>query len=320
MIYGGVMSVFDRTPLERIANDLKYFWDCCVVKKKREERFREIFKRHIDNKTCQVQPPHCQYWFTNIDMRREYKKISKEPCMDRHTIQMKYAKYIYEQFENRICPAFHREFCIYDVYEESLRIGIKKLGKTLHALCHAPFELIQYRILGLNLSYEKIFEKFKNAEDKKDEKLKTELNDKGKYFVHKGQYIQHYFELLSLRDTISEEIKLQERQTSNLIGWMGFFGSLLVTLSLSSTNPDVQKSFIGQAFFTVGSIEIKLIFIFLAVLWFLFLASFIWYIWASIRLNEAKDVMYICLGFDVDNPEPHITSDPLSEVTSLQAL
>jgi hypothetical protein len=45
------------------------------------------------------------------------------------------------------------------------------------------------------------------------------------------------------------------------------------------------------------------------VLYFLFISSTIWYIWKSIKLNEAKDVMYICLGVDVDNPENRITCE-----------
>lgn len=31
---------------------------------------------------------------------------------------------------------------------------------------------------------------------------------------------------------------------------------------------------------------------------------------ASIQLNEAKDVMYLCLGVDIDNPEICSTLDP----------
>lgn len=304
-----IMSVFDRTPLEGPANDFKYFWDCCVVKKKREDRYREIFKKHSDTNTCQIQPAHCQYWYTNMGMRKAYKKIQKKTMLDRHVKDMEYADFVYKQFENEICTCAHGEFCIYEVYEQYLRIGIRKLGRTLHALCHGPFELIYFRTLGLNISNEKIFEKLKDAEDKKDEILKKELYDKGKYFVHKEQYKQHYFEILSLKDTISGEISLQQKTTSSLIGWMAFFGSLLISLSLSSLSSDVQKSILGQAFSKVASINIKLLSIFIISLLFLFLSSFIWYICASIKLNEAKDVMYICLGFDVDNPEAHITSD-----------
>jgi len=28
-----------------------------------------------------------------------------------------------------------------------------------------------------------------------------------------------------------------------------------------------------------------------------------WHVWASIQLNEAKDVMFLCLGVDIDNPK-----------------
>lgn len=296
------MALFDRTPFERFALDIKYFWETTIIKKPREERFKELFKNCRENdiiEECGVQINHCQYWHTNQKMQNKYKKISKEN-LDIHSLQLKYGKFIYEKFENDYCTNYHKDWCIYENQEEELRRGIIKIGRTLHALCHAPVELIQYRMVGLNLSYERIFEKLEKAKKEKNVNVEKELLEKGKYILHKEQFMQHYFEVISLKNTISDEIKLEEKQSSTLTGWMGFFVSLIITLWLSSLTVNIQDSL-----FTIGSITIgfNIFSILFAFTIFLLLTIMIWYIWVSIKLNEAKDVMYICLGVDVDNPK-----------------
>jgi hypothetical protein len=301
------MSVFDRTPLNQLAIDSKYFWDCCVVKKKRKDRFKEILKGNDDDKTCKTQPTHCRYWFITNELQKKYDTKRSEGHTGFRDTQIYFAKDVYQDFENNYCSSFHREWCIYEKYRDYLRNGIIELGRTLHALCHAPLELIQLRRVGLDLSHIKFFENLKIAETKKDEGAKKKLDEESKYILHNEQFMQHYFQLISLRDTISEEIKLQEKLTSTLFGWMGFFGSMLITLWLSSMSKDVYSILVRS--FPIMGLEVNLMMILFIVLYFLFISSIIWYIWESIKLNEAKDVMYICLGVDVDNPEDRITCE-----------
>lgn len=275
----GNMATFDRIPVERFVNDLKYFWDCCLAKKKRKERFEQI--------------GHCNYWFTDEAMINEYDRL-KEQCTDILKAKLKFADYIYPQFEREFGFREHEEWCIYDTHRTKLRVGIKKLGETLHALCHAPLDLIRFRATGLHLlnkkfDLDKINPAFcKGKLDEVRECLKNEDADakECRFIFRKEQFIAHYFEITSLRDIISEEIKLYEKQTSTLLAWMGVFGSVLISLQISLVSS-----------------------IILPIIGLLLLASIIWYIWASIKLNEAKDVMYICLGVDIDNLEACIVCE-----------
>lgn len=101
--------------------------------------------------------------------------------------------------------------------------------------------------------------------------------------------MKHYFEIISLRDILSEKIQLELRLISTLKGWIGVFSSGLITgfsMRYSLSPP-------------VASISLPIIAAFGALL----ILAIGWHIWASIRLNEAKDVMYICLGIDIDNPK-----------------
>jgi hypothetical protein len=221
------------------------------------------------------------------------------------------AKKIYDEFEKDYCFKKHRDWCIYEIYGDGpiLREGIKKAGRTLHALCHAPIELIHYRSIGNNLSCnEQILKDMKAAECEKDPGKKSKLEKEGKFILHKEQFMQHYFEIISLRNTLSEEIKLQEKQISTLIGWLGVFGSLFVSLFISYLGDDIRNS-ISTVLFEIGPLPIKLSYLLFGMLSFLLLSAFIWSIMVSIKLNEAKDVMYICLGVDIDNPKSLIVCE-----------
>lgn len=130
------------TPFDRTVRDLKYFFDCCVFKKDRGERFKEI----------KVEP--CHFWFITKSIDDEYAELkSKYGIL---TAKLRYADYIYHIFEKDFGFCEREKWCRYLIYENHLREGVKKLGKTLHAICHDPFELILFRKVGLHLLKEKI--------------------------------------------------------------------------------------------------------------------------------------------------------------------
>lgn len=334
------MAIFDHTPLERYQNDLKYFWDCCVVKKKREERYKEIFK--------EVEPCkhlHCQYWFTSEEMRRKYKDHRKK-----YTIlpaELRYAYDIYLRFEKDFGFREHEEWCMYDIHEDKLRDGVKKLGTTLHVLCHNPIDLIYNRAVGL-----RIFQKRKHKkEEKKDlkeqteedflknikeeftdvkkecdakkqcevEELEKELQNvmeqlekenqdtqEGRHILREQQFLSDYFEILSLKNILSEEIKLREGQTGTLKGWMAVFVSLLVAdFGIVISKDD----FIFPPKEFPPPLTDSLIYIISIIVFIALVVTVIWHMWVSIKLNEAKDVMYLCLGVDYDHPRDRIVCD-----------
>lgn len=310
-----IMGYFDRTPLAKITSDLKYFFDCCIKKNNRHQRFKEMFRESEDEcGSCSSQnderPLHCQYWITSKAMQDEYNMINGKYGNNNHLIQLEFGKIIYEDFENNYCSKKHRDWCIYEKHGEIMRDGIKKAGRTLHALCHAPVELIQYRSIGLNVSDKpSILKDMIDADclkcekdnEKKEQIIKKEKE--GKFLLHKEQFMQHYFEILSLRSTISEEIKLQEKKLSSMTQWLGVFGPLLFSLFISYKSPEIQQGVLNSdiAIFNITLYTFLFIMIFL-----LLSGAIIGYILVSIKLNEAKDVMYICLGVDIDNPKPPI--------------
>ncbi len=90
------MGFFDRTLLERPANDLKYFVDCCIFQKKnREDRLK--------NQKCQ-----CQFWL--IDYKNYTCLKNKGSILP---AALGYAEDIYYKFEEDFGFREHEEYCIY---------------------------------------------------------------------------------------------------------------------------------------------------------------------------------------------------------------
>ncbi len=114
---------------------------------------------------------------------------------------------------------------------------------------------------------------------------------KGRFILRREQFILHYFEVTSLRDIISEEINSNDSLISSLNGQIPTIVSLMIT-SFSFTLFNSPNGILPlNVFLTV-----------ITLLGSLLVINLIRHVWASIKLNEAKDVMYICLGIDVDNP------------------
>ncbi len=273
-------------PFERTKKDLIYFYECCrpIHKKNRAKRFEDL---KID---------HCMYWFRDKDMSDKYAEYKEEsPIFERKIL---YADYVYHRFEKDFGFCEHESYCLYHKDEEDgkLREGTKKLGKALHSLCHGPLNLIQFRTIGLHLAYKKIDYNFiKGCKWNKDQDaLKKYLIEENpitrecRFILRKEQFMQHYFEITNLRASLSEEIKKYEDLITSLNAWGGLFVSIMITIFISFWS---QKIIGWEVFLPIFTL-----------LGFLLTINIIWHIWASIKLNEAKDVVYICLGVDIDNP------------------
>lgn len=273
-------------PYDSWWDNLNYFIEC--RRKKRTDRLKKVLEESGG---------HCKFWYITKDMETQYKDL-KNSSDSILKAKLKYAVHIYHTFENNFGFREHDEWCVYD-NNQNLKEGIIKLGETLHAICHPSLDLIQYRAVGLLLNNNKTdlnkIEESKScscnntSNDLKCLQNENEITRNSRLILRREQFLRHYFEIISLRNILSEEIKLQEKQISTLKMWMGVFISIILAeISIFVSIEDIDT------IVTLSLLGIPVI---------LLIGAIWWYIWSSVKLNEAKDVMYICLGVDIDNPK-----------------
>lgn len=99
---------------------------------------------------------------------------------------------------------------------------------------------------------------------------------------------RHYHELSCLKNSLLDEISILEKEKATQfslgIFWLSIVLTIIITIwqieNLSMIDPYPKSGIIFSFFFGI--------------------ILFVFYLSNSIRLNEAKDAMYICLGVDVD--------------------
>lgn len=271
--------------LYRLFENFIYFLKCCMpdvpyvrVRESREKRLEEI--------------SHCKFWCFSERMKTKKRVLKKTDKLTLLPKKLRYADYIYKEYEKDFGSRNHDEYCIYhNRKQKHLREGVRKLGTYLHDVSENPLELIMYRAIGIsllesNIVLEEVVEPGKSKlGDKKYLEKESDEEKKGRIILRKELFLKHYFEVTNLRDILSEEIQAQKKLTSTLKAWIGVFVSIIITgisMLYSKDIPQLVSLTIISAFTILFGITI------------------IWHIWASIQLNEAKDVMFLCLGVDMD--------------------
>ena len=261
--------------IEEKRKSLGYFISCAwpFNKLSREKRLESI--------------GHCNFWFTTHGFEEKYKDLSVD-CCPLIKRKMKYAAHLYKEFEDEFGNKEHDRYCVYITKKtqiERYREGIAKLGNTLHAICHMPFELIQYRTVGFQMKENNIDLSETECEDISEDDV-----NRAKTILTQEQFRRHYSEIDCLRGTILGEISLRREETNRLKGWMLVFVSWLITVSAYLI--DKQQGL------RLTTVTLILILVPLTALFYTLLE----HINSSNKLNEAKDVMYVCTGVDIDDP------------------
>lgn len=100
------------------------------------------------------------------------------------------------------------------------------------------------------------------------------------------KFTKHYHELGCLKSTLFSEINLQEKEKSTRRNLSIFYFNALIALGLAKLA-------------NLGSPKIDLLYLAIPI-FILFVLTLLYYIWNCMNLNEAKDVLFVCTGVDLD--------------------
>jgi hypothetical protein len=184
-------------------------------------------------------------------------------------------KEIYEYYNKKFGKKNeHKNWCLYcnelikekyypgdSIKIKNIRPDVKELGNALHSECHDSLELIQKRLIGAKV------------------KLKT-MNEEE---INVEKFRRHYHEFGSLKAAFVSIMNLKKSKQSTHSDILIFSVSSLIVI-------DIARRDLNGTFYILEFMFAVPILVFL-----------IKYFRESVRLNEVKDALYICVGVDVDH-------------------